>query len=109
LAALWDDRKSIQRPEFVRRCQQILDGLRKTKSLGSHVLNDAACRWVNQLAAKNDVKLMLDCGNSGMLAVRLRCDRRGEGYFLPRRAKRGGIPIKGKGSKQFPRLKAVLV
>src|SRR5262249_8679812 len=106
LAKLWDEREVLARPEFVRRLQQTLDRLRQAKSLGNYDLNEAACRWVNQLAAKNDIKLMLEGGTT---AVRLRCAKRGDGYFSPRRAKRGGTPIKGKGSKQFPRLRAVPV
>ena len=55
------------------------------------------------IAAKKDIKLRLN----GTVAVRLRCAPRGKGYFAPLRAKRGGPPIPGAGSKNFPSLTAM--
>jgi hypothetical protein len=105
LAGLWDQRKSLPPARFAHRFQVILDQFHRQGTLGSFELNDAAVRWINQLAAKNDVKLMLN----GEIAVRLRCAKRGDGYFQPRRAKRGGRPVPKAGSKQFPLLRAIPV
>jgi len=103
LAKLWDERGTIEPEERVRRFQQILDRFHRAKSLDSFELNKSACQWVNQIAAKNDIKLMLN----GTVAVRLRCAPRGKGYFAPLRAKRGGPPVKKAGSKEFPSLTAL--
>jgi hypothetical protein len=103
LAKLWGEWDATDEKDRVRRFQQILDRFHRAKSLDSFELNKSACQWVNQIAAKKDIKLMLN----GTVAVRLRCAPRGNGYFAPLRAKRGGPPIPGAGSKNFPSLTAM--
>ena len=103
LAALWDERETIERPELVRRFQKLLDRFHDAKSLGSYETNKLATQWVNKLASKNSIKMML-----GDTAVTILCADRGEaGFYLPRHAKGKSAAIKGAGSYEFPPVKAI--
>lgn len=103
LAALWDERETIERPELVQRFQKLLDRFHDAKSLGSYETNKLATQWVNKLASKNSIKMML-----GDTAVTILCADRGKaGFFLPRHAKGKSAAIKGAGSYEFPPVKAI--
>jgi hypothetical protein len=103
LAALWDEREAIPRPELVRQFQQILDRFHEDKTLGSYEKNLTATRWINRLATKSRMKLLFE-----ERAVTLRCEDRGEtGTFIARLGGRNGKAVPGSNSPEFPCVKAV--
>ncbi len=106
LGKLWDEREAMQGPERARRLQQILNRFHEKESLGSFALNSVATRWVNRIATKCRIKLMLN----GQ-AVTVRCANQGarDGYFLPRYARRDTAAVPDAGSNSFPKLTAIAI
>lgn len=102
-ACLWDQRETLPQGQFVERLQSLLDRFHEQRTLGSFELNKAAVQWVNTLAKKRRITLLLG-GN----AVTLKCNNTVKGgYFVPRQATGEATSPKGSGSKFFPRLSTI--